>query len=190
MSTLSLDSSINMSRPVRQYTSEGSGEVDRSSFERIGSNVILEAGVRVFHPENISFGENVYVGHGTILKGYHDNRLVIGDNTWIGQQCFIHSAGGVTIGKNVGIGPGVRIISSYHKEEGIEVPILLSDLAFSPVIIDDDVDLGVGAIILAGVHVGRGVQVGAGSVVTRDVPAYTVVAGVPAKVVRKRESGS
>ena len=180
--------SRSMPREIAQYQSAGIGEVDRKAFAAIGSNVILEAGVLVFHPENISLGENIYVGHGTILKGYYRNRLVIGDNTWIGQQCFIHSAGGITIGRNVGIGPGVKIISSFHQEEGTDVPILFSELYFAPVVIDDDSDLGTGSIILAGVHIGRGVQVGAGAVVIHDVPDNAVVAGVPAKIVRMREA--
>ncbi|MBA3340348.1 MAG: acyltransferase [Gemmatimonadaceae bacterium] len=141
----------------------------------------------VFHPENISLGENVYVGHQTILRGYYRNSLVIGDNTWIGQQCFIHSAGGVTIGRTVGIGPGVKILSSFHREEGTDVPILLSELSFASVTIDDDCDLGTGSVILPGVHIGKGVQVGAGAVVTGDVRDFAVVAGVPAKVLRIRE---
>lgn len=176
-----------MPRPIAQYRSAGSGAVDRKSFAAIGSNVVLEAGVMVFHPENISLGENIYVGHQTILRGYYRNRLVIGDNTWIGQHCFIHSAGGVTIGRNVGIGPGVKILSSFHQEEGTDVPILFSELSFASVTIDDDCDLGTGSIILAGVHIGRGVQVGAGAVVTHDVPDNAVVAGVPAEILRMRE---
>jgi acetyltransferase-like isoleucine patch superfamily enzyme len=112
--------------------------------------------------------------------------MVIGDDVWIGQQCFFHSAGGLTIGSRVGIGPGVKIITSYHEEEGRSRPILDSRIAFAPVVIGDDSDIGVGSVILPGVTIGRGVQVGAGAVVTRDVPDYTVVAGVPARVLRER----
>ena len=59
----------------------------------------------------------------TILKGYYKNRMVIRSGAWIGQQCFLHSAGGLTIGHNVGIGPGVKIITSFHGEEGGQTPI-------------------------------------------------------------------
>ena len=140
----------------------------------------------VFHPENISLGRNVYVGHQTILKGYYKNELRIGDETWIGQQVFMHAAGGLTIGARVGIGPGVKILTSEHREAGREVPVLFSPLELAPVVIDDDADLGIGAIVLPGVHVGRGAVVGAGAVVTRDVPAYAVVAGSPARILRHR----
>jgi acetyltransferase-like isoleucine patch superfamily enzyme len=112
--------------------------------------------------------------------------MVIGSGTWIGQQCFFHSAGDLVIGSNVGIGPGVKIITSFHAEEGISKPILHSRIESAPVFIEDESDIGTGAIILPGVIIGNGAQVGAGAVVKRDVPAYAVVAGVPAQLLRMR----
>jgi len=148
--------------------------------------VVIEDGVLVFHPEHVFLGDRVYVGHQTMLKAYYQNELRIGAGTWIGQQCFFHAAGGILIGENVGIGPGVKILTSVHAEAGRTLPILHAPLAFAPVHIEDDADLGVGAIVLPGVRVGRGAQVGAGAVVTRDVPPYAVVAGNPARVLRER----
>jgi acetyltransferase-like isoleucine patch superfamily enzyme len=168
-------------------SSHGSGRFKRSQIARIGQNVILEAGVLVFHPENIEIGDGVYVGHYTILKGYYRGRMVIGDGTWIGQQCFFHSAGDLIIGSNVGIGPGVKIITSSHAEEGTAKPILHSRIESAPVAIEDDADIGVGAVVLPGVRIGKGAQVGAGAVVAADVPAYSVVAGVPARLIRMRK---
>lgn len=150
---------------------------------------MLEDDVLVFNPDHVEIGAGVYVGHHAILKGYHVNRLVIGDGTWIGEQAFIHAAGGVTIGRNVGIGPGVRITSSRHTEDGRAVPILHAAIDLVGVVIEDDADLGVSSVILPGVRVGRGAQVGAGAVVTRDVAPYAIVAGVPAKVLRHRAGG-
>jgi acetyltransferase-like isoleucine patch superfamily enzyme len=142
----------------------------------------------VFHPENIRLGDNVYVGHQTILKGYYLNTMSIGDETWIGQQCFFHSAGGLTIGCRVGIGPAVKIITSKHQEAGRGLPILFSPIEFAAVTIEDDADIGIGSILLPGVTIGRGAQIGAGSVVTENVAPYRVAAGVPARVVRERRS--
>ena len=104
--------------PVPRRVSHGTGEVDRTRFVRIGDGVVIEPGVLVFHPETISIGDGVYVGHHSILKGYHRGRMEIGRGTWIGQQCFFHSAGDLTIGENVGIGPAVKIITSLHVDEG------------------------------------------------------------------------
>jgi acetyltransferase-like isoleucine patch superfamily enzyme len=170
----------------KQYKSHGSGVFSPQEFKRVGENVVFEPGVLVFHPENIEFGDNVYVGHNTILKGYYKNSLTIGDNVWIGQNCFFHSAGGIRIGNNVGIAPHVKVLTSFHKEQGIEIPILFSEIEFQPVTIEDDSDIGIGSIILPGVQIGKGVQIGAGAVVTKNIPDYAVAFGVPAQVVKFR----
>jgi acetyltransferase-like isoleucine patch superfamily enzyme len=165
-------------------SSHGSGQFDLKQFAKLGQGVIFEPGVFVFHPENIEIGDDVYIGHYTILKGYYKNKMVIGSGTWIGQQCFFHSAGGLTIGRNVGIGPAVKVITSFHAEEDPHMPILHRPVKFAPVIIEDDCDIGVGAVILPGVIIGYGTQVGAGAVVTRSVGPNSVLAGVPARVLR------
>lgn len=167
------------------WKSHGSGKFSRRSFASVGKNAVFEAGVLVFHPQNIAIGTNVYIGHYTILKGYHRNRLTIGDNVWIGQGCFMHSAAGITIGNDVGIGPGVHIVTSAHRLEG-RAAILHQPLDFAPVVLEDGCDIGTGAVILPGVRIGKGAQVGAGAVVSRDVADYSIVTGVPAKPVRQR----
>ena len=169
-----------------RHRSHGDGSFRFDQFARCGPDCIFEAGVLVFHPENIELGNNVYVGHQAILKGYYKNLMRIGDETWIGQQAFFHSAGGIEIGARVGIGPGVRIITSSHAEAGRDIPILSSPVELGPVVIEDDCDLGVGTIVLPGVRIGKGAQIGAGAVVSKDVPPYTVAAGVPAWVTRER----
>jgi acetyltransferase-like isoleucine patch superfamily enzyme len=167
-------------------SSHGDGKVERERFGRLGAGVVLEAGVLVFHPENIEIGDEVYVGHQTILKGYFKNTMVIGPGSWIGQQCFLHSAGGLTIGARVGIGPGVRILTSTHSLEGGEAVVMDGPLIFKPVRIGDGADIGVSSVILPGVTIGEGAQIGAGSVVTSDIPPFGVAAGVPARVTRLR----
>jgi acetyltransferase-like isoleucine patch superfamily enzyme len=166
--------------------SHGNGAPDISRLARLGKEVVIEAGVLIFHPENIEIGDNVYIGHATILKAYYKNKMEIGSGVWIGQQCFFHSAGGIRIGTNVGIGPAVKILTSYHDGEDKTKPIIHTPLVFTAVTVEDDADIGTGAIILPGVTVGRGAQVGAGAVVASDVEPYTVVGGVPAKLIRKR----
>jgi len=173
-------------REQRRPASQGDGELPPARLRRLGDGAVLEAGVRLFHPENIEIGERVYVGHDTILKGYHDAVLRIGAGSWVGQQCFLHAAGGLTIGRDVGVGPGVRIITSTHREAGRDVPILHAPLEFAPVEIGDDSDIGVSAVLLPGTRLGRGVQVGAGAVVRGEFPDYAVLAGVPARLIRTR----
>jgi acetyltransferase-like isoleucine patch superfamily enzyme len=172
-------------RAVR-HSSHGSGDFEPSQLAACGEGCVFEAGVLIFHPENVRLGRNVYVGHQAILKGYYKNTLQIGDETWIGQQVFVHAAGGLEIGARVGIGPGVRIITSSHREAGREVPVLFSPVELAAVVIGDDSDLGVGSVILPGVTIGRGAIIGAGAVVNEDIPEYAVAAGVPARVLRLR----
>lgn len=169
-----------------RHRSHGTGAFTPDELGAAGEGCVFEPGSLVFHPENVFLGTNVYVGHYAILKGYYKNEMRVGDETWIGQQCFLHSAGGLVIGARVGIGPGARIITSRHAEEGRAIPILFSKVELAPVVIEDDADLGVGAIVLPGVTIGRGAQIAAGAVVSRDVPPYSVAVGVPARVVRER----
>jgi acetyltransferase-like isoleucine patch superfamily enzyme len=167
--------------------SHGSGAFRPEDLARCGQDVCFEPGVLVFHPENVEIADGVYVGHHAILKGYHRNRLVVGARSWIGQQCFLHAAGGLTIGVRVGLGPGVRIITSTHRlPEGRDTPIMDGELEFAPVVLEDGCDIGVSAVILPGVTIGRGAQIGAGAVVTVSIPAGAVAAGVPARVIGQR----
>ena len=171
---------------TRQHRTHGTGEFEPAQFRKIGDNVVFEPGVLVFHPENIELGTNIYVGHNVILKGYYKGGMRIGDNSWIGQGCYFFSGGPVDIGRNVGIGPFVKILTGYHVDQGIETPILFSPLTFEPVSIGEDSDIGIGSIILPGVSIGRGVQIGAGSLVTKDIPDYAIAYGSPAQVTRFR----
>jgi acetyltransferase-like isoleucine patch superfamily enzyme len=172
---------------MKLWQTEEDGLPVRETLGRCGRNVIIEDGVRIFHPENIFIGDNVYIGHDTILKGYYKHTLQIGSNSWIGQRCFIHGAGGVTIGDYAGIGPFVTLHAARHVEgEDAESPIVFAPLSFSPIVIGNNCNIGIGATILGGVTVGDHSKIGAGAVVTRTVPAYSVAVGVPAKVLRDR----
>jgi acetyltransferase-like isoleucine patch superfamily enzyme len=172
----------------RNYTSHGTGFFETNQFKRIGENVIFEGGVLVFHPETITIGHHVYIGHNTILKGYYMNELVIGDHTWIGQGCFFHSAGGISIGEAVGIGPMVKIISSHHQMDDPTKPVLFQDVEFERVVIESGGDIGMGAIILPGITIGEGAVVGAGAVVTKSVPPYAIAVGNPARITKYRHN--
>lgn len=163
----------------------GSGE--SRDFRFCGEQVIIENEVLIFHPETITLNDRVYVGHRTILKGYHKGEMIIGEGTWIGQNCFIHSAGSVHIGRSVGIGPGVQILTSFHRDDDPDIPVMHHQLEFGSVVIHDGADIGVGVIVLPGVTIGEGSIIGAGSVVTRSVEAYSVFAGSPARFLRKRK---
>ncbi len=169
-----------------KFTTHGDGKFLPEDFLSLGENVIFEEGVLIFHPEHLEIGNNVYIGHNTILKGYHKNKMTIGDNTWIGQSCFFHSGGGLKIGSDVGIAPCVKIITSVHEENPVSYPVIRNELIMKKVSIENGCDIGLGAILLPGVKIGGGAIIGAGSVVTGDVAPHTVVAGSPARFIRQR----
>jgi acetyltransferase-like isoleucine patch superfamily enzyme len=169
-----------------RHRSHGSGYFEPSNLAACGPDCVFETDVLIFHPENVLLGRNVYVGHRTILKGYYKNKLSVGDETWIGQMCFLHSAGGITIGERVGIGPGVMMLTSTHEEIGRAHAPLNSPVTFAPIAVEAEANIGMGAIILPGVTIGRGAKIAAGAVVTHNVEPYNIVAGSPARLLRQR----
>lgn len=172
--------------PPRSRTSHGDGRWTPNDFAAFGEGSVIENTALIFRPEHISIGDGVYIGHNVIAKAYPGGELQIGDGTWIGEHTYLNSAGSLRVGRNVGIGIGVRIITSSHSEQGRDVPILHSPLEYAAVEIGDDSDIGVSSTILPGVRIGDGVQVAAGAVVAEDLPDYCVAAGVPARILRWR----
>src|SRR4030042_271081 len=162
---------------IKDYFSHGSGNFKLRDFKKLGENIIFEKDIKVFHPENITLEDNIYIGHNTILKGYFKNEMVIKKNTWIGQCCFFHSAGGLEIGEAVGIGPYVKIITSAHSDSSIDIPVLFHPLKFDKVLLKNGCDIGIGAIILPGVTIGEGTIIGAGSVVVENIPDFCIAVG-------------
>jgi len=115
----------------------------------------------------------------------YGQNIHIGDHVFINIQCTILDGGKVSIGHHVMIGPSVQIYTSAHDLRA-ESRIQGWEVAKS-ITIEDNVWIGGGAILLPGVRVGKNAVVGAGAVVSRDVPANTVVAGNPARVIREIE---
>ena len=111
--------------------------------------------------------------------------LHVGDNTWLGVNNFI--CGKVTIGKNVALGPGVIIPGASHDTSLLINSAMGASLNVIGTVIEDDAWIGGNACILDGVTVGRGAVVGAGAVVTKNIPPYAVAMGNPARVVRGRD---
>jgi len=142
------------------------------------------------NPRAISIGRNVLIRKGARLEavdaGPGDGpKLVIGDGTAI--QFYFHcgAAGRVTIGRNVLVGGRVYITDHDHSYDEPGLSARESPrLKVAPVEIGDGAFLGEGCMILKGVHVGKRAVVAANAVVTRDVPDFTVVAGVPAIIVK------
>lgn len=129
-----------------------------------------------------SCGDNV-----NIEKGANFNtELEIGDFSGLGIDSDIN--GKVIIGKYVMMGPQCKIYSRNHAFSRTDIPMMKQGFSdVKPVIIEDDVWIGGGVIILPGVHVGQGAIIGAGAVVTKNVEAFTVVGGNPARIIKYRK---
>lgn len=157
----------------------------RAICKSFGNGVKVGVGVLVLHPHTFEIGDAVFIGNQTFLQGRHDGHCVIGAHSWIGPQSYFDCRD-LELGAYVGWGPGAKVLGSEHTGEPAEVPIIQTDLVIKPVRVLDGADIGVNAVLLPGVTVGRGAIVGAGAVVTKDVPSYAIVAGVPAKFLRLR----
>ena len=115
------------------------------------------------------------------------SRASIGDQSGIGKNSVVN--GPITIGKYVNIGADLRVITRNHNFDRIDIPMQQQGNAEEKgVVIGDDVWIGDRVIILPGVHIGNGCIIGAGAVVTKDIPDFSVAAGVPAKVIRNRKN--
>lgn len=148
----------------------------------VGDALTIAPNVGFRHSETMTFGKGVYIGEGAFIQGRFDGSCKIGDHTWIGPHAFL-DARDLVIGAYVGWGPGAKVLGSMHTGHPADLPIIQTDLEILPVVIEDWADIGVNAVILPGVTVGKGAIVGAGAVVTEDVPAFAKVAGVPARAI-------
>jgi acetyltransferase-like isoleucine patch superfamily enzyme len=157
----------------------------RSLIKKCGNDISVSSFVTFMHPETFEIADGVFIGQYACIQGRHDGYCKIGKRVWIGPYTFF-DARALEIEDNVGIGPGTKILGSTHTGDPKDIPIIQTDLIIKPVRICQGSDIGINAVILPGITVGEGAIVGAGAVLTRDVKPKTVVAGVPAKVLKKR----
>jgi acetyltransferase-like isoleucine patch superfamily enzyme len=156
----------------------------------LGRRVYLDHDVYLHAcPQGIFIGDDTFVMHGSVLHVYNFRDLAqsgiwVGRNCYIGECCVIRGQGGVHIGESVLLAPRVQILAVNHLFDDPSQPIMDQGITAQGIVVEDGAWIGAGAILLDGVRVGARAVVGAGAVVTRDVPPRTLVAGVPARVVR------
>ena len=152
---------------------------------RFGKNCRVNWSVRFCGENPIIIGNNCAIRDYAIFSPGH-GRIEVGNDCAIGAFNYLDGNAGLIIGNEVHIAPHVAIYTANHTFEKRDIPIFLQDLEYSPVIICNDVWIGSHSVILAGVTIGEGAVIAAGAVVVKDVPPYTVVGGVPARIIKER----
>ncbi len=150
-----------------------------------GNGLNVSTGFNFLHPETFRIGDGVFLGANVTIQGRYDGRFRIGKKVWVGPHCFF-DARDLTIEDYAGIGPGVKMLGSVHTGIPVDVKIIETDLLIKSIVVEEGADIGTGTVVLPGVRIGRHSIVGAGAVVTKDVPEYAVVAGVPARFMYDR----
>jgi acetyltransferase-like isoleucine patch superfamily enzyme len=157
----------------------------RAMCRSVGHALQVGPGVVFKHPETMEFGDAVFIGAQAMIQGRFDGTCRIGNHVWIGPQAYF-DARSLELEDYVGWGPGAKVLGSAHTGEPVEAPIISTALVIKPVFVGFGADIGMNASILPGVNIGANAIVGAGAVVTHDIPEFAIAAGVPARVLRSR----
>lgn len=165
-------------------------------FKYFGKHSRIRPYLNVLRGEKyISVGESCYIGRLvqlTATDSFEDQlftpKIIIGDNCSIGDFSHVTAINEIRLGNNVRMGKNILITDNSHGSSDLAMlniaPNYRPLISKGPVIIDDNVWIGAKACIMPGVHIGRGAIIGAGSVVTKDVPAFAIAAGSPARVIK------
>jgi acetyltransferase-like isoleucine patch superfamily enzyme len=183
----------------------------RTIFAHIGNSVYIQDGVEFISTEAIEIGDGVYIFKGVRIDGKgHKSNIVhlengvilernvligalnktcisIGQDTFIGPGVCIAGPGDIKIGKHCLIAAHTGIYANNHNFTDPIKPIKYQGITHKGIVIEDDCWLGHGVKVLDGVTIGKGSVIGAGAVVTKDIPAYSIAVGVPARVIKSRD---
>lgn len=170
-----IESGVSLQYPGRIRIGDGTG---------IGRNATLRANTE--QSPGIELGKGVSINDAVVINA-NRGRVTLGDRSWLGPFCLVYGNGGVTIGRNVLVAGHSSINTVSHSADRCDIPINDQPVVIDPVIIEDDVWIGMNTVILQGVTVGRGAIVGAGAVVTKSIPPWLIAVGVPAKVIGRRD---
>ena len=159
---------------------------------QLGQGVYLDQGVYLHAlPQGISIGANTFIMHHSVLHVFNFRQLPkagieIGEDCFIGEFNVIRGQGGVKIGNGVYTGPMVQIVAVNHVFSNPDRPIREQGITAHGIVIEDDVWLAANVVVVDGVTIGKGSIIGAGAVVTTDIPPYSIAVGTPARRIRDR----
>lgn len=154
-------------------------------FPKKGKHVLFKSIPHILYPYlNVEIGNNVILGHNLSIQTVKGSKIKIGNNVTINDNCFITALFGIDIGEGTSIAENVSIRDFNHCYAQKKIPLKEQGFEGDKIIIGKNCWLCKGCIILPGVTIGDGAVVAANAVVTKDVPSYTVVGGVPAKLIK------
>ena len=159
-------------------------------FKKCGNRLKVGKNCRINNAKNICVGNNVVIDNNVeLLVGGVNERvqgvLSLGDYVHLSKFNCIGCCGKIVLENHVRLAPYVHITDRNHSFDNIQMPIWQQPIIIKDVYIGSETWIGFGAQIMPGVHIGRHCVVAAGSVVTKNIPDYSVVAGVPAKIVKQ-----
>ncbi len=183
---------LKLHNQLRVWTNRLYTRLVRGSFGAMGKGCQIMLPFKSGNAIDIFVGDNVIICAGAWIDCFREYgkqkwhpRLEIGDGTYIGHRSHIMVVGEMRIGKNVLIADNVYISDNMHSFEDITQPIMPQPLKHSPVTIEDEVWLGENVCVLPGVTIGKHSVIGSNSVVTKDIPQYSIAVGSPAKVIKQ-----
>lgn len=155
---------------------------------KVGKNVKFYGGVRIVgnSPDAITIGDNVRILRGVTISTTHDGKIHIGNSCHVGESTIIYSDMGVTVGDNVIVSRQNIIVDFDHFYENINTLINQQGINRKTVMIEEDVWVSSHCVITKGIKIERGAVIGAGSVLTKSIPAYSVAGGIPGRIIKKR----
>lgn len=193
-----------------EYAKKVRQEYYKKVLKHMGENVSIGVGVKIENPENVSIGDNALIcdnvtiiarpgsyltlGNNVVLKDrvYLDTEcgegyITVGDNVYIGTGTTLFGHRGLEIGNNVLMAQNITLTPYSHIFDDPEKIIAVQGGHTKKVVIGDDVYIGMGVDIMYTGDIGEGSIVGAGSVVVKPIPAYSVAVGNPARVIKERK---
>ncbi len=197
-------------RPIKSLLSNAKLNYYRHRLAALGEKSVIEVGVSLQYPERITIGMSSRIGRNVTLRANtkrspgiligddvcildsaliasNEGKVVIGDRSLLGPLCLIYGNGNVTIGSNVLIAARTSISTVSHHTDRCDIPINQQGTFCDPIVIEDDVWIGMNTVILQGVRIGRGAIIGAGALVNKSIPAWNIAVGTPVKLIGRRK---
>jgi acetyltransferase-like isoleucine patch superfamily enzyme len=163
-------------------------EFNHACRTQLGNQVYLDRNIRIrCISGQVVIGNRVHIDQGAEIYCYSRKPFIIGDQTKIGSYCRLSGHGSLSIGRDCLLGPHVGIFTSNHVFSSIDSPINQQGLIGLGVVIEDDCWLGCGVQVMDGIRIGKGSVIGAGAVVTKSLPPYSIAVGAPARIIGKRD---